>query len=140
MPQKPPSKKNEKSNQEFTTAPRVHARAWLEWHGEPFLGPGRAALLEGVALHGSISRAATDVGVSFRTAWNWIEHMNAAAGHLLVVTTDGGRGGGGARLTSTGEAALHAIGALNAELDGFVRTMDQRVATLFVQTSSGDSV
>jgi molybdate transport system regulatory protein len=86
----------------------VGLRAWIEVGGKPLLGPGRARLLEEIEARGSISAAARSVGVTYRTAWRWIEHMNAAAGRDLVKGTRGGREGGGARLTAFGLAALRA--------------------------------
>ena len=110
------------------TGPQVRARAWIEWEGEAFIGPGRAALLEGVRTHGSIAKAAQDVGVSYRTAWKWIGIMNRAARHPLVQAAPGGRGGGGATLTPTGVAALEAQHRLKKGLDAFVARMNRELA------------
>lgn len=104
--------------------PRVSARAWIEWDGEAFIGPGRAALLEGVERHGSITGAAQDVGVSYRTAWKWIGIMNRAASIPLVLAAPGGRGGGGASLTPAGRAALEAHRRLATGLEDFVARMN----------------
>lgn len=110
--------------------PRVNVRAWIEWDGQAFIGPGRAALLEGIERHRSITGAAQDVGVSYRTAWKWIGIMNRAASQPLVAAAPGGRGGGGASLTPTGQAALEAHRRLARGLDDFVRRMNAELANV----------
>ena len=97
----------------------VRSRAWVEWDGRPFAGPGRATLLESVRRHGSISAAAREVGVTYRTAWRWVAQLNEATGSPLVETTPGGRGGGGARVTAFGEAVLELLVTLQRETAAF---------------------
>lgn len=63
------------------------------------IGPGKIALLESVAQHGSISAAGKACGMNFRRAWQLIETVQEALGQALVETTVGGKGGGGAALT-----------------------------------------
>src|SRR5256885_14746234 len=60
------------------------------------IGPGKAALLAGIARTGSISAAAREMKMSYRRAWLLVEAMNSAFRRPLVETlTGGGRGGGG---------------------------------------------
>jgi molybdate transport system regulatory protein len=80
-----------------------------------------------VAAHGSISAAARELGVTYRTAWRWIDRMNEVAGRPLVSTITGGQGGGGATLTSAGFAALEALDDLTVELERFTATMTARL-------------
>ncbi|MBP7127053.1 LysR family transcriptional regulator [Myxococcota bacterium] len=107
--------------------PRVRVRAWIEWDGETFIGPGRAALLEEIDRHGSITRAAREVGVSYRTAWAWIRRMNRLASGRLVEASPGGRGGGGAALTPGGRAVLEAHRRLTRETAAFVDRMNRQI-------------
>ena len=76
------------------------------------LGPGKAALLEGIAALGSISAAGAGMGMSYRRAWTLVEEMNRAFAAPLVESVRGGRGGGGAALTDTGRAVLDLYRAL----------------------------
>ncbi len=69
-------------------------------------GPGKAALLQAIADHGSISAAARTLGMSYARAWSLTEQMNACFGHRLVETFAGGSRRGGARLTDTGNRVL----------------------------------
>lgn len=66
------------------------------------LGPGKIALLEAVAEHGSISAAGRALGMSYRRAWTLIEQMNVGFGQAVVEAQIGGKAGGGARLTPLG--------------------------------------
>src|SRR5256885_12915345 len=61
------------------------------------IGPGKAALLAGIARTGSISAAAREMKMSYRRAWLLVEAMNSAFRRPLVETLTGGESGGGAR-------------------------------------------
>ena len=64
-------------------------RVWIEKNNLPFLGPGRILLLEKVAEHGSITKAAADLKMSYRKAWQLIADMNALADNELVTKSIG---------------------------------------------------
>lgn len=71
--------------------------------------PERIDLLRALDRVGSLSAAAREEGVSFRTAWTWTREMNRAWGAPLVERVRGGRGGGGATLTPAARALLARI-------------------------------
>jgi len=64
-----------------------------------FLNRKRLLLLTQIEQSGSISAAARTIGISYKTAWDWVEAMNNLSPALLVMRTVGGREGGGATLT-----------------------------------------
>ncbi|BAU72117.1 TOBE domain-containing protein [Metapseudomonas furukawaii] len=68
--------------------------------------PQRLALLEQIAVQGSITRAAKAAGLSYKAAWDAIDELNNLAERPLVERTVGGKGGGGARLSAEGERIL----------------------------------
>jgi molybdate transport system regulatory protein len=70
--------------------------------GQAFGGTARIALLAGIAVTGSISQAAKQLGMSYKGAWDAIDAMNNLAGEALVERVAGGKGGGGTRLTARG--------------------------------------
>ena len=92
--------------------------------GEVVLSLWRAELLRAVAADGSISAAAEQMGVPYRTAWQKINEMETRLGQRLVETQTGGPHGGGARLTPAAERLL-------AQFDHFARDMDRLVADSF---------
>ncbi|MEJ2695158.1 MAG: LysR family transcriptional regulator [Candidatus Sulfobium sp.] len=84
----------------------LRGRVWIDGPEGTFLGYGRITLLERIREHGSVTRAAKSMEMSYRHAWELVESMNRQSGRPLVELAAGGKGGGGARLTATGEKAV----------------------------------
>lgn len=80
----------------------VEGGLWLGRKGRDFLSVRRIELLEGIERTGSITRAAKQVGLSYKAAWDALEAMNNLADRPLLVRTAGGRHGGGTQLTDRG--------------------------------------
>lgn len=97
---------------------------WLEVDGQVVLSLWRVDLLRAVAASGSISAAAEQLQVPYRTAWQKINEMETRLGQKLVDTQTGGRHGGGARLTSVAE---HYI----AQFERFAHDMERFVVDSF---------
>ncbi len=57
-------------------------------------------LLENIIVYGSISKAAKALGVTYKTAWGWIDKMNRLSPRPLVQKISGGKDGGGTVVTS----------------------------------------
>jgi len=85
-----------------------------------FLGDTRIRLLEQIEAFGSISRAAKEVPLSYKAAWDAIDAMNNLAPEPLVVRTTGGRHGGGTALTDYGKRLVAFYRALEAEYQGAI--------------------
>ncbi|MCQ0971931.1 LysR family transcriptional regulator [Paracoccus sp. TK19116] len=79
------------------------------------IGPGKAALLDGIAQTGSISAAGRAMGMSYKRAWTLVEAMNAMFREPLVESARGGPGGGGAALTETGQQVLNLYRQIHAQ-------------------------
>ncbi len=92
-----------------------------------FLGDTRIRLLEQVEQHGSISQAAKAVPLSYKAAWDAIDAMNNLAPEPLVVRTTGGRHGGGSALTEYGKRLIAFYRALEAEYQGAVDRLSERI-------------
>ena len=93
---------------------------WLEVDGEVVLSLWRVKLLRAVAATGSISAAAEQLDVPYRTAWQKIHEMETRLGEKLVETQVGGRYGGGAKLTATAERHLARFDRLAEDMERFV--------------------
>jgi molybdate transport system regulatory protein len=79
------------------------------------LGPGKVELLEWFGETGSIREAAERMGMSYMRAWKLIQTMNECFREPLVQAVRGGPQHGGARLTQTGEEALHLYRTLESQ-------------------------
>jgi molybdate transport system regulatory protein len=98
------------------------------------IGPGKAALLEGIADTGSIAGAGRRMGMSYRRAWVLAKSMNACFREPLIEAAKGGLGGGGARLTAMGREVLalyramedHAATAVISDMEKLRKLMADR--------------
>jgi molybdate transport system regulatory protein len=97
------------------------------------MGPGKAALLEAIALEGSITAAGKAMGMSYRRAWLLVDAMNRCWKEPLVGTAAGGAKGGGARLTAAGETILAAYRALDVAMVEAAETHEADFAKLLRQ-------
>ena len=79
------------------------------------IGHGKIRLLELIAQHGSISKAARVMGMSYRRAWLLSDEMNRMFKTPVLETQHGGAGGGAARLTSFGHAVIGHYRAMEAQ-------------------------
>jgi molybdate transport system regulatory protein len=100
------------------------ANFWIEKDGDVVLSMWRVRLLETIRDTGSISAAASQMGISYRRAWDKIHECEERLGVKLVDTQTGGEGGGGSTLTP---AALDYI----QRFRGFVSGLDELVAERF---------
>ena len=76
------------------------------------LGPGKVRILECIRDGGSISEAARDMKMSYRSAWLLVDSMNSQFKQPVVNTTLGGRGGGSAKLTPFGADVIQRYRAM----------------------------
>jgi len=89
------------------------------------IGPGKAALLEAIAVEGSISAAARSMGLSYRRAWLMVDSMNRLFAEPLVETRPGGRGG--AVLSGPGRAVVSEYRALVETLELAGKELGERL-------------
>ena len=97
-----------------TTRPATRVSIRLDLTSGARVGPGKIALLEEIARHGSISGAGRALRMSYRRAWELVEDLNRHLGIPVVAAITGGSGGGGARLTEAGAALVAAYRGIEA--------------------------
>lgn len=97
--------------------PELSVRFRLDLSATCALGPGKIALLEGIARSGSLSQAARDLKMSYRRAWLLLESLNTSFRRPLVITATGGRGGGGAAVTPFGNELIAAYRTLESDIE-----------------------
>ncbi len=65
-----------------------------------FLSNKKIQLLENITIYGSISKAAKESEITYKTAWSWLDKMNAQSPKPLVQKISGGKDGGGTVVTA----------------------------------------
>ena len=92
------------------------------------LGSRAIDLLLAVQSFGSINRAAKEVGLSYKGAWEMLERMNSLSPRPLIESAPGGTQGGGTRLTDTGAAIVRAFASIRIEHEQFIHRINQQYA------------
>lgn len=77
-------------------------------------------MLGAIESTSSLNRAAKQVGLSYKGAWEIFERTNNLSPRLLVTTVIGGKHGGGSVLTDAGKSLLKLLAKLRKEHDRFL--------------------
>jgi molybdate transport system regulatory protein len=104
------------------TPRKLRGRLLVETEAGAFLGDVRIRLLEAIDRAGAISRAAKEVPLSYKAAWDAIDAMNNIADHPVVLRSTGGAGGGGTVLTDYGRHLVALYRAMELE---YQRALDR---------------
>ena len=95
-------------------------------------------LLESILETGSLTSAAKDIRVSYRTALNYIEKMESTLDVKIVSTTKGGKGGGGGTtLTEEGYSILKECKKINAIMELHSETNEIEAEILEIDKAKG---
>jgi molybdate transport system regulatory protein len=90
----------------------VRTKVWLELDGQFVIGEGGLELLGAVAAHGSLARAAAEVGWSYRHAWGYLRRAEQRLQARLTMTVPGKGRRRGTRLSPAGVVLVTRLGAL----------------------------
>lgn len=96
---------------------KVEATLGLRREGRPLVGRDRIELLEAVGIHGSISKAAKVVGLSYKAAWDALNAVNNLLPRPAIIGQTGGRQGGGAIVTDDGLALIASFRLMEKRLE-----------------------
>ncbi|UPT78176.1 TOBE domain-containing protein [Sulfurovum sp. XGS-02] len=97
----------------------------LEMLGKPFLLEKRIELLHAIEEHGSISKAAKAVPMSYKSAWEAVDTMNALSPEPIVCRETGGKDGGGTTITAYGQQLLKNYAVLKEEHGRFLTRLSE---------------
>jgi molybdate transport system regulatory protein len=86
---------------------KVVAEVYVNVDDKGYLGKGRITLLELIDKYGSISKAAKELGMSYKAAWDMIDSINNLSSFPVVESKSGGKGGGKTVLTEYGKKILN---------------------------------
>ncbi|MFV0278352.1 MAG: TOBE domain-containing protein [Parahaliea sp.] len=98
--------------------------------GQYCLAAAQVDLLAAIDDCGSISSAAKQVGISYKTAWDRIDAMNNMSSRPLVVRAAGGAKGGGTVLTELGRGIVTGFQLLQREHQRFVDRLGRQLHSL----------
>jgi molybdate transport system regulatory protein len=94
---------------------KLQAHLELETEFGALLGGTRIRLLEAIDRHGSISKAAKHIPMSYKAAWDALEDLNNLADQPVIRRSIGGTGGGGTKLTDYGRKLIAMFRAVEGE-------------------------
>lgn len=103
----------------------ISSNLTLELFNQPFLLEKRIDLLFAIEEHGSISKAAKAVPMSYKTAWDAVDAMNNLSHTPIVSKETGGKGGGGTALTPYGQNLLKTYKLLKEEQQRFLQRLEE---------------
>ena len=82
-------------------------KVWLEHKGKPLMGQGRYELLKNIHVTQSLKESASNCGLSYKTAYNYIRKIEKRLGDKVIDSRKGGVGAGGMTLlTEKGKSLL----------------------------------
>jgi molybdate transport system regulatory protein len=112
------------------SAYKVTGSLWIECDGDRFFGPGRVELLERIEKTGSINKAAKEMGMSYKKAWEMVNALNSQASKPFVVTQTGGEKGGGSIITSEAKQLIAYHSQLRRRFQEFLEKETQQFNSL----------
>lgn len=84
-------------------------------------------MLEAIGSQGSISAAAKQQGISYRSAWDAVNEMNNLWDSPLVEKSPGGAHGGGTRLTQQGKELIASFHLMQQEYERFTHSISRNL-------------
>jgi molybdate transport system regulatory protein len=102
---------------------KIDAHLALRSQGKFLIGRDRIKILEAVAEHRSITKAAKAVGFSYKAAWDAVNSINNLLPRPAFVTKAGGRSGGGAEVTEEGRRLIATFHRLEERLSQISSTI-----------------
>ncbi len=102
----------------------VNGNIWINKKNQSFIGHGRIELLQNIQIHGSISKAAKQMKMSYKAAWDSVDIMNKLANKPLVTKVTGGKGGGGTVITSHAKELIKAFYELETLQKNYLKTLE----------------
>jgi len=96
---------------------KLRIRCWITLDQEKFFGPGRLQLLTLIESEGSLSKAAQQMGMSYKKAWDMVNDLNSRGSQPYVLLKKGGEKGGGAEITRHAELLISRFRVLEENLE-----------------------
>ncbi|MGC8865524.1 MAG: winged helix-turn-helix domain-containing protein [Bacteroidales bacterium] len=101
----------------------IDGRVWLCLGQKVMLGKGRIELLIKIKDLGSLRKAATEMKMSYRQAWQEINLINQYSQKPIVILHRGGRQGGQALLTPWGQQLIESFHQTEKAFEAFKKEL-----------------
>lgn len=101
----------------------IDGNIWIKKDNKAFLGKGRVELLQNIHIFGSISKAAKQMKMSYKAAWDSVDIMNKLSQKPLVTKVTGGKGGGGTIITSYAKELIQAYNEISTLQKNYFNTL-----------------
>lgn len=102
----------------------VDGNIWIKKDQHNFIEKGRVELLQNIQIHGSISKAAKSMKMSYKAAWDSVDIMNKLSNKPLVTKITGGKGGGGTVITSHAKELISAYEEISKLHKNYFETLE----------------
>jgi molybdate transport system regulatory protein len=99
---------------------QLRGRIWIIIGSKTIIGQGRADLLKKTADLGSLRKASSELGMSYRQAWYNLNQMNKATEKPVIQLHRGGKNGGIAMITEFGKEILNIFEKSQHEFEKFL--------------------
>jgi len=109
----------------------IELNFWIDKNNKSFLGKGRIKLLKLIDKYGSISKAAKEMQMSYKAAWDAVDIINSLAVKPVVEKQSGGKGGGGTYLTDYGKELIRKFDELENEINKFKDQINKKYNKCF---------
>ena len=105
----------------------IDIRIWIKSEKKPFAGKGKIELLEKIQEFGTLTKAASEMGIPYRQAWGKIHEMNKGYELPVAIFKKGGKDHGTTEVTEFGEKVISAFRNLESDLDEFLLKQSEKV-------------
>lgn len=105
----------------------LNAPLHLTSSGQPALALEQIRLLEAIDQQGSITKAARQLGISYKTAWDRVAALNNLSATPLVNRSAGGARGGGTSLTDQARRIITGFHAIEEEHAAFLVRLGRKI-------------
>lgn len=106
---------------------KANYKLWLSLkNGDGILGDGKWRLLKAVEEYGSISKAAINLGISYRKAWGDLKKIEELLGVSIIEKHRGGNSGGSTIITPQGLMLIRSYSRFHTDFEkAFHRTVEK---------------
>ena len=97
----------------------LSGKFWIKTDGLSLLGRGKIELLEKIRDTGTLTKAASELEIPYRQAWNMVKSMNRDYCCPMVVLRHGGMDHGNAKVTGLGEKLIFEFRRIELDMKKF---------------------